>query len=247
MKTMSVILSKQSVRGITRSGTKATFACLAFPALLLASCATPKYHYHFDYYTLKPEPAFKGNATAMASKGSPRTYAPYPSADRTIAPEYLTASSERTETQLLTASTSPTFSSGIPADIANGYPATQSAGSESIATNSVTTGSIATTSFTHEKPATPLQHLNRKELVRALRQLRKESRLREYEPSVNNAVLPAGQAAQKLDAEVIVAIAFGAVGITLSLLGAISAAFWIAGVLCLGIGIFFFVDWLSKR
>ncbi|HTF19400.1 MAG TPA: hypothetical protein VK658_15085 [Chryseolinea sp.] len=87
---------------------------------------------------------------------------------------------------------------------------------------------------------------DRKQIVQAIKQLRKELLHTKNSPSKPATILN-GQATQKLDNEVIVAIAFGAVGITLSLLGGISAAFWIAGVLCLGVGVYFFVDWLSKR
>ena len=83
---------------------------------------------------------------------------------------------------------------------------------------------------------------DKKQLVQALREFRREMRT-----SKQHSATPHDQATQKLDKEVIAAIAFGAVGITLSLLGGISAAFWIAGVICLGVGVYFFIDWLQHR
>jgi hypothetical protein len=85
---------------------------------------------------------------------------------------------------------------------------------------------------------------DRKQLARALKEFRRDLRARSGK---HYAAPPHDQATQKLDTEVITAIAFGAVGITLSLLGGISAAFWIAGVICLGVGVYFFIDWLQHR
>jgi hypothetical protein len=94
------------------------------------------------------------------------------------------------------------------------------------------------------KKSVSISREDKKQLVQALREFRRDLRTRSGK---HYAAPPHDQATQKLDNEVITAIAFGAVGITLSLLGGISAAFWIAGVICLGVGVYFFIDWLQHR
>jgi len=90
----------------------------------------------------------------------------------------------------------------------------------------------------------PLASIDRTKLRQAIKLARKNVRAQRAQ-GLNHSFND--QATQKLDNEVIVAIAFGAVGITLALLGGLGAGFWISGVLLLGIGLYFFIDWLSKR
>lgn len=211
---------------------------IVLPAVLLAACATPKYRYHFDHYTARPAPAFQATTPAVSLTAS--EVSAIANEQTATTPEHGTAS-DPTATASIDRSTITTLNHA-------GY---------------MTSGAISIASI-NTLPAHTSQHQNTaihtvvhpegerlsdqsikstgKELIRLLKQVRKETKYIR-----KGAVLPADQATQKLDNEVIVAIAFGAVGITLSLLGAISAAFWIIGVICLGIGVYFFVDWLSRR
>ena len=54
-------------------------------------------------------------------------------------------------------------------------------------------------------------------------------------------------ATKELDDELKLAIIFGAIGITLTILGGISTVFWVLGVVGLVIGLVFFIRWISTQ
>lgn len=54
-------------------------------------------------------------------------------------------------------------------------------------------------------------------------------------------------AAKELDDELKLAIIFGAIGITLTVLGGINTIFWVLGVIGLIIGLVFFIRWISTQ
>lgn len=55
------------------------------------------------------------------------------------------------------------------------------------------------------------------------------------------------KATKELDDELKLAIIFGAVGITLTILGGISFIFWVLGVAGLAVGLVFFIRWISRQ
>jgi len=55
------------------------------------------------------------------------------------------------------------------------------------------------------------------------------------------------EATQQLDDELKLAIVFGAVGITLVVLGGINTIFWVLGAVGLAIGLVFFIRWISTQ
>ena len=55
------------------------------------------------------------------------------------------------------------------------------------------------------------------------------------------------KATKQLDDELKLAIIFGAIGITLTVLGGISTVFWVLGVVGLAIGLVFFIRWISRQ
>ncbi|MBA4055911.1 MAG: hypothetical protein C0490_14450 [Marivirga sp.] len=54
-------------------------------------------------------------------------------------------------------------------------------------------------------------------------------------------------ATKELDDELKLAIIFGAIGITLTILGGINTVFWVLGVVGLVIGLVFFIRWISTQ
>lgn len=181
---------------------------IPFIAILLASCASPRYSYYFDHYSTT------AGTDATSSVRSNSQNSPL-----ILEPLQLSASTG-SETPAITRSPNE-IQKQTRYDLN-----TQGRGHAN-----------------HEQ----LKH-SRKQIIQAVKQFRKELRATNNLSKSRASSSPLNdQATQKLDNEVIIAIAFGAVGITLSLLGGVSAGFWIAGVLCLGVGIYFFVDWLSKR
>lgn len=54
-------------------------------------------------------------------------------------------------------------------------------------------------------------------------------------------------ASKELDDELKLAIIFGAIGITLTVLGGINTVFWVLGIVGLAIGLVFFIRWISRQ
>ncbi len=54
-------------------------------------------------------------------------------------------------------------------------------------------------------------------------------------------------ATKELDDELKLAIVFGAIGITLTVLGGINTIFWVLGVVGLAVGLVFFIRWISQQ
>lgn len=205
----------------------------AVAALLLCACAVPKQRYYFDYYSdnqigakhqLPPSPS----ESEPAGKSSPE-----------LTNRSTQSSSNNSIVAPLAVVPTELFASAEPVK------AGQVKHNDPMRLNSSESG---ISSLNQHRETVVNQNKNsgnksdNRKLIRSIKELRKELKRRTSTADPANV-----EATQKLDQEVIVAIAFGAVGITLSLLGGISAGFWIAGVLCLGAGVFFFVDWLRKR
>lgn len=55
------------------------------------------------------------------------------------------------------------------------------------------------------------------------------------------------EATNALDNDLKLAIIFGAVGITLTVLGGVNTVFWVLGVISLVIGLVFFIQWISRQ
>jgi hypothetical protein len=182
---------------------------LPFIAILLASCASPRYSYYFDHYT-----------TTVGTDATPFVENKSRNSPLILEPHQLSASAG---------------------------PETPAIARSQEKLQKQTRYDLKTQRRRHASNEQVKQ--GRKQIIQAVKQFRKELRATNgLSKSSSKSTSPLNdQATQKLDNEVIVAIALGAVGITLSLLGGVSAGFWIAGVLCLGVGVYFFVDWLSKR
>lgn len=197
-----------------------------FIAVLLVGCSSPKYTYYFDYYQ-----SARSNSDTTA----------------TVLVRNPVLNIGRDEL-LADASTSRSLRDGLDIRTEGIAPRTKGKAVErattSVRQNSTTVAAYESTLSAHDATIRERRKSERKEIVRAIKQFRKEMRAKS---SVNSISPPYDQATQKLDNELIVAISFAAVGITLSILGGLGAGFWIAGVICLGVGIYFFIDWLQKR
>ncbi|MGC3948431.1 MAG: hypothetical protein QM762_28665 [Chryseolinea sp.] len=225
-----------------------------FIALLLIGCAAPKYSYYFDHYQVTQRPdaiastsgTSEGNAqnsdtrkgdTRQARSQTRQTSAANQQAALSQSPGISTTNSVNNVT-----------SQNSPLRI---NPDNMLADARINTSVIVSKGNaVANTRGIHEQQSNErltAKHLtkeDRKELIRALKQLRKEIRSK---PDIKSNAPLHDQATQKLDKGLIVAISFAAVGITLSILGGLGAGFWIAGVICLGLGVYFFIDWLQNR
>lgn len=219
-------------------------------ALLLAGCAAPKYRYYFDHF----QTTQRADANAIKTITSEISPLQIETADLLAdaagnIPEAVSEALTITRTKIVTKSRTvsdarivTTESLSIQAhqpensvkSVAHQHrprvAVLEPVDSEPLTREAVSSG--------HSLKA------DRKELIRALKQFRKEMRDKTRLQSTSP---PRDQATQKLDSELIVAISFAAVGITLSILGGLGAWFWIAGVICLGVGVYFFIDWLQNR
>ena len=82
------------------------------------------------------------------------------------------------------------------------------------------------------------------------KELRKK--LKDYIKSYKNDVKSVDEVAsvnatKALDADLKLAIIFGAIGITFSILGGINTVFWVIGVIALIVGLVFFIRWISTQ
>jgi hypothetical protein len=55
------------------------------------------------------------------------------------------------------------------------------------------------------------------------------------------------EATKQLDDDLKLAIIFGAIGVTLAILGGINTVFWVLGVIGLVVGLVFFIHWISRQ
>lgn len=78
------------------------------------------------------------------------------------------------------------------------------------------------------------------------RELKKEIKNYAKEIKSGNSV-ESISATKELDDELKLAIIFGAIGITLTILGGINTVFWVLGVVGLVIGLVFFIRWISRQ
>ena len=101
--------------------------------------------------------------------------------------------------------------------------------------------------------ASPESHHSRnyKAMTSAERKnFRKEikSQVRQYAKAIKSGQATASvSATSELDDELKLAIIFGAVGITLTVLGGINTIFWVLGVAGLVIGLVFFIRWIQTQ
>lgn len=199
-------------------------------AVLLIGCAGPKYRYYFDYYR-----------TAQTSNNT--TTAPVINSQLLISSDDLIANAST--------SGSETHARNIPAAASAPRSGDDRSGGAIASTKQV--HSTATPAHGSDQSTLPtnqsaskreISKSDKKEIIHAIKQYRKEMRAKAKDDTLSP---PRDQATQKLDNELIVAISFAAVGITLSILGGLGAGFWIAGVIFLGVGVYFFIDWLQKR
>ncbi len=79
----------------------------------------------------------------------------------------------------------------------------------------------------------------RKELRSEMKNYAKEMRTGEHGASV--------AATKAMDKDLKLAIIFGAVGLTLNLIGYANSVFWVLGVIAIVIGVVFFVKWIAKQ
>ena len=79
----------------------------------------------------------------------------------------------------------------------------------------------------------------RKELKREVRNYANDLKSGDHGASIT--------ATKELDDELKLAIIFGAIGITLTVLGGINTVFWVLGVVGLVIGLVFFIRWISRQ
>ena len=224
---------------------------LPFLALLLVGCATPKYQYYFDHYQVTQRPHASGPAVDKQSANIQSTYT-LQSTNTIQSPNNIqSASNLQSANNLQAASNLQSPDSDysplrIEADqmLAEATTAATASSRKHIADSAPEGPTVFKQNANEQSSPKHLTREDRKEFIHAIRQLRKEVRsktqLKSTEPLHD-------QKTQKLDNELIVAISFAAVGITLSILGGLGAAFWIAGVICLGVGVYFFIDWLQKR
>ena len=82
------------------------------------------------------------------------------------------------------------------------------------------------------------------------KELRKEliNYIKNYRNNVTSVSATASVGATKaLDADLKLAIIFGAIGITFSVLGGINTVFWVIGVIALIVGLVFFIRWIVNQ
>jgi hypothetical protein len=244
--------------------------------MLVVACAPQRYAYYFDHYTVTHRPNIASSDTLRSSTPpwgtvslgtiSPDKSSPDTSSPDTMSSAFPPSVSARSQSQLLDITSSAQIHvQDSPLMVEQEYLSAnagrvtpQHAPSEiqlqrqsNYSQKIQPTGQEQDEHLKREegKHLKPDLMLDRKQLKQAIKQFRKE--IHALNGKSKSVATPTStlndHATQKLDNEVITAIVFGAVGITLSLLGGVSAAFWIVGVLCLGVGVYFFVDWLSKR
>lgn len=117
------------------------------------------------------------------------------------------------------------------------------------------TASVSPTVFS-EKPiasgsalvekAERYKNMSRDERKDFKRELKKE--IKNYAKQIKSeSSVESISATKELDDELKLAIIFGAIGITLTILGGISTVFWVLGVVGLVIGLVFFIRWISRQ
>ncbi|MEJ1241189.1 hypothetical protein WBG78_23780 [Chryseolinea sp. T2] len=207
----------------------------AFIVLLITGCAAPKHYYYFDHYTVTP------GANSKVSGPSESTPSPLDIRTADLAANANGAEPKIDAGQKVVADQKVVDLDKLTVDTNEHFAIRQTQDSHEVVINS---DEQYSKHLSNERVSKHTLRENRKELISALKQLRKD--LRNKTNLKSNAPLH-DEATQKLDNELIVAISFAAVGITLSILGGLGAWFWIAGVICLGVGVYFFIDWLRKR
>jgi len=104
---------------------------------------------------------------------------------------------------------------------------------------------ISSTSSLKEK-ADRYKSLSKSERRDFIKEMKKEikNRAKEFRSGDQGANVTA---TKELDDELKLAIIFGAIGITLTVLGGINTVFWVLGVIGLIIGLVFFIRWISRQ
>ena len=93
------------------------------------------------------------------------------------------------------------------------------------------------------KKYSDMNKLERKEFRKEVKE-----QMKAYAKAIKNGDgVKATAATAVMDNDLKLAIIFGAVGVTLSLFGGISKAFWILGVIAIVVGIVFLVKWLDRQ
>ena len=105
---------------------------------------------------------------------------------------------------------------------------------------------IKTSSFSQEEKADRYKNMSKRERTDFKKELRSE--IKNYAKKLKSGDEGASIAAtNELDDELKLAIIFGAIGITLTVLGGINTVFWVLGVVGLVIGLVFFIRWISRQ
>jgi hypothetical protein len=89
-----------------------------------------------------------------------------------------------------------------------------------------------------------------KEMTRAeKKEFRKElkAEIKKYAKAKKSGDIKTIEATKAMDYNLKMAIIFGAVALTLSFFGGVNSVFWVASVICLVVGVVFFVKWIAEQ
>lgn len=194
-------------------------AILFGAVLLLAACSSPKYAYHFDHYDYN-----SGRKQTVVAQ-TPAETIPQPATTNTTA-----------------------VNPGSP--LAVGAESLVASAGQPVAIASPSEPSINETPARAEDPRTVLakkySSLSKTE-KKEFRQAAKKQLKAYMKAKKAGDTVAAGEAINALDYDLKMAIIFGAVGLTLTLFGGVSEAFWILGVIAIVVGVVFLVKWLVRQ
>lgn len=112
-----------------------------------------------------------------------------------------------------------------------------------VVTNANPASSIKSDGISKNRSIKDLSKTEKKELRKVLKNY-----IKNYKNNVTSVSAVASVGATKaLDADLKLAIIFGAIGITFAILGGINTVFWVIGVIGLIIGLVFFIRWIAAQ
>jgi hypothetical protein len=178
---------------------------LLVSVLLLASCAAPKYSYHFDHYDY--------NSGRKHKEAEVK-----PSVD--------------TETSLLAENTSSPISLQKENIVASNSPANLTPEKATVVENGNAVG----------KKYTEMTRNEKREFRKTLK-----TEIKKYIKAKKEGDVKSVNETKAMDYNLKMAIIFGAVALTLSFFGGVNTVFWVVSVVCLVIGVVFFIKWIAEQ